>query len=146
MIVPRTSRHSVVATSAGGLAISASVRSHTVVTDQPVRAGGNDSAPTPLDLLGVSLSSCIALHVLQFCQAERLEADGLAVEVKPVWRGDPGRIARFDVVLHLPEAIPASYRPGIGDVVRACPVFQTLVHAAEVEYTDVATTASAPAI
>jgi uncharacterized OsmC-like protein len=132
MIVPRTSRHSVIATCAGGLAFNASVRNHTVFTDQPIRAGGMDSAPTPLELLSASLATCIALHIRQFCEENSLSADGLAVEVKPIWRDPPGHIARFDVIVHVPDSFPAAYGARIEEVVRLCPVYQTLIHAPEI--------------
>jgi uncharacterized OsmC-like protein len=133
MVAPRTSRHSVVASSAGNLAFSASVRSHRVFTDQTVRGGGNDSAPTPLELLSAALASCVALHVFQFCEGKGFDAQDLAVEVKPLWRENPGRIARLDIVLHIPDTIPASYRDAIDEVVRGCPVYQTFAHAPAME-------------
>lgn len=131
-MVPRTSRHSVVATSNGGLAFSVSVRDHVISTDQPSGAGGDDSAPTPLELLSASLASCIALYVHKFCEAHSLETSGLAVEVKPLWKEEPGRIARFDVIVHVPDGIPATHYPAIEEVALTCPVHNTLMHVPEV--------------
>ena len=133
MVAPRIARHSVVATSAGNLAFSASVRSHRIFTDQTVRSGGNDSAPTPIELLTAALASCVALHVLQFCEGKGFDAQDLAVEVKPLWRDNPGRIARFDIVLHIPDTIPGTFRDAIDEVVRGCPVYQTFLHGPTVE-------------
>ena len=131
-MLPRTSRHSVVATHSGGLAFSVSVRDHVVSTDQPSRAGGDDSAPTPLELLSVSLASCIALYVHKFCEAKSLVTSGFAVEVKPLWKEEPGRIARFDVIVHLPDNVPAMLYPAIEEVARTCPVHNTLTHIPEI--------------
>ena len=47
----RTTKHSVVATHAGGEAFTVEVRGHTVRTDQPRSACGSDAGPTPLELL-----------------------------------------------------------------------------------------------
>jgi putative redox protein len=132
MVLHRTSRHSVVAAPAGGERITAWVREHAVPMDQPVKAGGTDGAPTPLELLSVSLAGCIALYANRFCESEGLEAEGLGVEVKPFWRENPGRIARFDVVLHLPPGFPEAYRIRLEEVARKCPVHHTLTHAPEV--------------
>jgi putative redox protein len=126
MPVPRTSKHSVIATPVGGARFSARIRNHSLQTDQPEKLGGTDTAPTPLELLSVSLASCIALYVHRFCEAESLNADDLAVEVKPFWRENPGRVGRFDAVVHIPETIPAAYHAAIEEVARKCPVHHTL--------------------
>jgi putative redox protein len=128
-IVP-SSRHSIIAIPGDGLEVSALVRGHVVPTDQPERAGGTDTAPTPLELLTVSLAGCIALYVKKFCDAEGLDAEGVAVEVKPFWRED--RYSRLDVTVHLPESIGAEYHARIDEVARTCPVHNTLVHSPEV--------------
>lgn len=147
-MVPRTSRHSVVATSSGGLAFSVSVRDHVVSTDQPGRAGGDDSAPTPLELLSVSLASCIALYVHKFCETNSLVSNGLAVEVKPLWKEEPGRFARFDVILHVPDTIPALQYTAIEEVAMTCPVHNTLTHTPEiaVRLQELVSTAGATAV
>jgi putative redox protein len=128
----RRSRHAVVARSAGGTVQSAVVREHVVVTDQPVRAGGTDQAPTPLELLSVALANCVMLYVHRFCVAESLDPEGLEVEVTPFWREDPGRIGRFQVTVHLPDTIPEGHRVAIEDVARKCPVHHTFTHMPEV--------------
>jgi putative redox protein len=132
MTVPRTSRHAILATSAGGATITSAVRGHTVRTDQPEKLGGADTAPTPLELLSVSLASCIALYVHRHCEAESLDAEDLAVEVKPIWRDDPGRVGRFDVVVHLPETIPVERHAALLEVAEKCPVHHTLTLAPEI--------------
>lgn len=131
-MVPRTSKHSAVAIPTGGLAFSVSIRDHAISTDQPARAGGNDSAPTSLELLSAALASCVALYVHRFCASNSLSSTGLAVEVKPLWKEEPGRIARFDVIVHLPDTIPEKYHAAIEDVARTCPVHNTMTHVPEI--------------
>lgn len=131
-MVPRASRHSAVATLAGPQSFSASIRGHTVLTDQPERAGGSDAAPTPLELLSVSLSTCIALYVQRHCDELGLPSAGLAVEVNPVWRHDEHRIGRFDVTLHIPDTIEPDAHTAIKEVARTCPVHHTLSSAPDI--------------
>jgi putative redox protein len=132
MIIQRSSKHSIVAAPGEGARVSIEVRGHTVETDQPQRMGGTDTAPTPLELVGVSLAGCIALYAGRYCDAESLDADGLAVEVKPFWRDDPGRIARFDVLVHLPDSVPEAHRSGLEEAARKCPVHHTLTYGPEI--------------
>lgn len=131
-MIPRTSEHSIVAVPADGLAQTVHVRSHTLTTDQPARAGGDDAGPTPLELIGAGLASCIALYIHKYCVQQGLDDGKLAVEVKPLWRNDPGRIGRFDVILYIPDVIPAEYHEEIDLVARTCPVHHTLTHGPEI--------------
>lgn len=126
------SRHSIVATPKGGKRFSISLRDHHILTDQPERADGTDTAPTPLELLGASLSGCVALYVHKYCEAQGLAADDLAVEVRPFWRENPGRVARYDIIVHLPETIPAEHHEEIERVAQSCPVHHTLTLAPEI--------------
>lgn len=126
------SKHSIVATPAGGLQVSVSIREHMVATDQPERAGGQDTAPTPLELLGASLAGCVALYVHKHCAAQGLSSEGVVVEAKPFWRENPGRVGRYDVVVHLPATIPEAYHAGIEAAAGDCPVHHTLTHMPEV--------------
>ncbi|MHB1070258.1 MAG: OsmC family protein, partial [Gemmatimonadaceae bacterium] len=60
-------RDPMVITHVGGVQFSAQVRSHRILVDQPERGGGADGGPSPMELLGVSLGTCVALYVQQFC-------------------------------------------------------------------------------
>jgi uncharacterized OsmC-like protein len=131
-MIPRASKHSVVATHAGGEAFDVAVREHVVRTDQPRAAGGDNSGPTPLELTSASLAACVALYVHRFCSRNGIDARGMAVEVNPIWRADPGRIARFDVLLHLPTSIPEHLAEALLEVARECPVHHTLVDDPEI--------------
>jgi putative redox protein len=135
MKLPNVSRHSIVAIPTDGARITAMVREHQVPTDQPARGGGTDTAPTPLELLSASLASCIALYVNRYCVNEGLKSEGLAVEVKPFWRENPGRIGRFDVVIHIPETIPGDYHADLLEVAEKCPVHHTLASGPELGVT-----------
>jgi putative redox protein len=117
---------------AAGLRFTATVRGHTVVMDQPVGLGGGDDAPSPLELLGVSLGGCIALYVHQFCAARGIDDDELRVDVVAETARKPYRIGRFLVQLTLPAALPAEYHAAIERVVRTCPVHNTLLHPPEI--------------
>jgi putative redox protein len=118
-------------TGAGGLRFTTEIRGHTIVTDQPERGGGTDTAPTPLDLLPVALGSCIMLYAHQFCATRQIPDEGLRVEVRWETANAPRRISRFDVQVILPDDLPEEYRAAIERAVLACPVHNTLGHAPE---------------
>jgi putative redox protein len=119
-----------VVTHEGGLRFAAQIRGHRLTVDQPRSGGGEDSAPMPLELLGASLGTCVALYVQQFCHARNLPHGGMRVEVEP--HGAQGRIGRFDVRVVLPEPLPPQYATLLERVARSCPAHNTLAHGAEI--------------
>ncbi|HET9011330.1 MAG TPA: OsmC family protein [Gemmatimonadaceae bacterium] len=127
-----SSRAPMVITHEGGLKFAAQVRSHRIVVDQPQGAGGEDAGPMPLELLGVSLGTCIALYVQQFCESRKLPYEGMRVEVKQHGAADPGRIGEFVVRVLLPYELPAHQAELVERVARSCPAHHTLERGAKV--------------
>lgn len=119
-----------VVTHEGGVKFAAQIRQHRLTVDQPVGGGGEDSAPMPLELLGASLGTCVALYVQQFCHARGLPHEGMRVEVDP--QAAQGRITRFDVRVVLPQPLPPQYAQLLERVARSCPAHNTLAHGAEI--------------
>lgn len=119
-----------VVTHEGGLRFAAQIRGHRLMVDQPRGAGGEDAAPMPLELLGASLGTCVALYVQQFCHARGLPYEGMRVEVQP--HGAQGRIGKFDVRVILREPVPPRYAEMLERVAQSCPAHNTLTHGAEV--------------
>lgn len=122
----------IVVTHDGGLRFVAQVRSHQVIVDQPLGAGGLDSAPMPIEMLGVSLGTCVALYVQQFCHARALPCEGMRVEVDQLGARHPNRVGQFVVRVVLPESLPPAHAEMLERVVRSCPAHNTLDHGAEV--------------
>ena len=119
-------RAPMVITHEGGLRFAARVRSHHVLVDQPVRAGGADAGPMPIELLGVSLGTCVALYVQQFCESRRLPYDGMRVEVEQRGATNPARVGEFVARVVLPGEIPEHHAALLERVARSCPAHHTL--------------------
>ena len=52
----------------GGARVDAQFGPHTIATDQPPQAGGEDSAPAPFALFLASIGTCAGIYVLGFCR------------------------------------------------------------------------------
>jgi putative redox protein len=128
-------RAPIVVTHEGALTFAAQIRSHRILVDQPHRSGGDDSGPSPLELLGASLGTCVAFYVQQFCHARGLAYEGLRVEVEQHGATNPSRIGRFDVRVVLPGEVPWPYAEMLERVARSCPAHNTMIHEAEVTVT-----------
>jgi uncharacterized OsmC-like protein len=120
-----------VVTHEGGLKFATDIRGHRVLVDQP--GPGRDEAPTPLELMGASIGSCVALYVQQFCHSRGLPYEGMRVEVGLEGARNPNRVGTFTVQVKLPEPVPTEYESLLERVARSCPAHHTLVHGAEVD-------------
>ena len=125
----------IVVTHQAGLRFAAQVGAHELILDQPLRGGGRDAGPSPIELLGAALGSCIGLYVHKFLVARKLADEGLRIEVTQHSARDPHRIAKFEVHIILPGEIPPVYRPMVESVARVCPAYNTLAGGAEVVIT-----------
>jgi putative redox protein len=122
----------IVVTHERGLSFAAQIRGHRITTDQSTRAGGEDSAPSPTELISAALGSCIALYVHQFLVSRSLPHEGMRVEVRPRSVQAPNRIAELSVTVFLPAALSPHSMLMLERVVRSCPVHNTLAHGAAV--------------
>ena len=119
-------------THVSGVKFAIQIRSHQILVDQTINGGGCDSAPTPIELLGASLGSCIAYYLYHFFYSRGLPAEDLVVSVTQTPASNPSRIGSFDVKITLPADVPEQYMPLLQRVIDACPAHNTLVSGAKI--------------
>ena len=102
------------------------IRGHRISVDQPVDAGGEDTAPTPTELLVASLASCVAFYARRYLARHGLDSEGLAVRAAYAIGGRPNRVLSMDLELDLPPGIPESRREPLLVVASHCTVHNTL--------------------
>ena len=116
----------------GGMAVSARFRGHEMLTDQPAKAGGGDSAPPPFDLFLASIGTCAGFYALRFCQSREIDAAGLAATLEPVRDPETRRIATIRIELTLPPGFPERYRRAILRAIDQCAVKRHIVDPPEI--------------
>jgi uncharacterized OsmC-like protein len=119
----------------GGDQFDINVRGHLVRVDQPVKDGGEDTAPTPTELLIASFASCVAFYVRRYLARHDLPTDGLAVEARFDMGAKPARVAGIDVRLIVPEGVPVERLDALLAVATHCTVHNTLASEPEVSIT-----------
>src|SRR3954471_10186245 len=87
------------------------IRTHSVSADEPKDHGGDDSAPSPQELLAPILASCTAIRMDMYAARKGWDVSEceVSVEYTPAERGCP---TKFDLVLRLAGGRPG--RPGEG--------------------------------
>ena len=116
----------------GGVRFTADIRGHKVTVDQPPQGGGQDTGPTPLELVPAALGTCVALFAKQFLVTRGLDATGLQVQVFAAADSNPHRIGRFEVTVSVPRGVPEQYRAAIVRAAESCTVHHTLTHHPEI--------------
>lgn len=106
----------------GGVAVDATYKGHSIRTDQPVDAGGEDSAMSPFDLFFASIATCMGFYALRFCQQRSLPTEGLGLTLDPIRDEEGKHVSVVRVSLQLPTGFPEKYRTAIERAVDHCAV------------------------
>jgi putative redox protein len=102
-----------------------SIGDHQLAADEPRAAGGEDTAPSPEELLAASLASCSAITMEMYAQRKGWDLGDVEVEVEyqPAERGCP---TRFKLVLRLPAGLAEDQVERLQVIAAKCPVHRTL--------------------
>jgi putative redox protein len=108
------------------------IRQHSLTADEPADLGGQDTGPSPQELLAASLASCTAITLEMY--AGRKGWDVGQVEVECTYsQAQAGGPTRFELVLRLPASLDEEQRDRLRTIAAKCPVHRTLEGAAEFE-------------
>jgi putative redox protein len=102
---------------------------NTLTTDAPVDNGGKGAAFSPTDLVATALGTCMATVMGLVAQRNRLDIDGLQVQVIKEMTADPvRRIGSLKTRLVFPQgkSLSTTDRAKLEAAARACPVKQSL--------------------
>jgi putative redox protein len=109
----------------GKLEQDIAVREHRVTADEPRAHGGEDSGPSPQELLAASLASCTAITMEMYAERKGWNVGEMVVDVQyePAQRGSP---TRFVMQVQLPKELPEDQRDRLMQIAAKCPVHRAL--------------------
>jgi len=101
------------------------IRKHELTADEPRDHGGEDSGPSPQELLAASLASCTAITMEMYAMRKGWDVGDVSVEVdyEPAQRGSP---TRFTMEVQLPKELPEDQRERLLQIAAKCPVHRAL--------------------
>lgn len=101
------------------------IRRHELTADEPRDHGGEDSGPSPQELLAASLASCTAITMEMYAMRKGWDVGDVSVEVdyEPAQRGSP---TRFTMEVQLPKELPEDQRERLLQIAAKCPVHRAL--------------------
>jgi putative redox protein len=109
----------------GMLKQQVAVRNHSLTADEPPEHGGEDSGPSPQELLAASLASCTAITMEMYADRKGWDMGDVVVDVdyEPAQRGSP---TRFVMHVQLPKELPEDQRDRLMQIAAKCPVHRAL--------------------
>ena len=110
----------------GERAYSVRLRGHDLTSDMSEKEGGTDAGPSPIELMGCALGTCIAIMVQSYCDRQGYTNGQVEVSLTLELADDPKRIAGFIVDVELPGDVPENRMKAIQRIAEHCPVHATL--------------------
>jgi putative redox protein len=126
----------------GGYRTAVRTRTHALVADEPVDAGGTDAGPSPYELLLGALASCTAMTVRMYADRKQWPLTDVVVRIRPVRSHavdcancetkDVG-VGRLEREVELLGTLTDEQRTRLMYIADRCPVKQTLQRGLVVE-------------
>lgn len=119
-----------------GRVVEALIGDHVVRTDQPVKNGGGDTAPSPSDLFLVSIAACAGYYVMDFCLERNIATVGSSVIMRTSKNEKTKMMDEITIEIKLPPGFPQKYEQAVIRAVNLCwvkkhietaPSFQTII-------------------
>jgi len=125
----------------GNKCVSAQVGNHIIKTDQPVRHGGEDSAPAPFELFMASIGSCAGFFVQEYCASKGVDTEGISITLKKQ-KNEDGELTGFITCINIPDSLPKKYHSILKNVAKQYTVKKAIMSGPEL----VVETASVPSV
>jgi putative redox protein len=109
----------------GTLRQSIKIRDHHLTIDEPSDKGGDDTGPSPQELLAASLAACTAITMEMYAKRKGWDVGDVEVacDYTPPERGCP---TRFNLVMRFPDSLDDEQVERLRVIAAKCPVHRTL--------------------
>ena len=108
-------------------------RSHSILCDQPLTNGGNDTGMTPPELLLASLGGCAQFYAVQYLRTRKLNDAGVEVTVSAEKLMQPARLGNFRIHVTCPSELGDEHIEGLRRSVHHCLIHNTLLSVPEIQ-------------
>ena len=117
----------------GGKRVDGKIENMIIKTDQPIKDGGEGSAPEPFQLFLMSIATCAGIYALDFCQTREIETKDMTLTMN-CKLDSSGRIyQKLSIDLKVPAAFPEKYKKAILRTMDLCSVKKHIINPPEFE-------------
>lgn len=102
-----------------------------IVTDQPIQAGGEGTAPAPFTLFLASIGTCAGIYVRSFCEQRGIPTQNIYLTQKMSFNPVLRLIDKIDIEIHLPTDFPEKYKEAVINAADLCAVKKHFINPPE---------------
>ncbi|HPS64001.1 MAG TPA: OsmC family protein [Ignavibacteria bacterium] len=106
-----------------------------VITDQPVEAGGEATAPSPFEMFLVSIGTCAGIFVKSFCDQRGIPSKDIKIIETFNYNPETHLIGKIKLEIQLPPDFPEKYKSAVISSANLCTVKKHLASPPEIEVT-----------
>ncbi len=106
----------------GNKKVDADFRGFILKSDQPVADGGDNTAPSPLEIFLASIGMCAGFYVVAFCQSRSIPTDNITMTQNIMRNDATHRVEKINIDIVLPPNFPEKYKSAIVKVAQTCSV------------------------
>lgn len=102
--------------------VNAEFNGQIIMTDQPVQAGGDGSAPAPFTLFLASIGTCAGIYIKSFCDQRNIPTDEISITQKMNYNYKTRLIDNIELKVNLPGNFPEKYKAAVVNAANLCAV------------------------
>ena len=118
----------------GGQKVYSDYNGFTIHTDQSVKDGGDNSAPTPSDLFFASIGTCSGLYALRFCEKRKINTEKLRINLEFQSHPKTHMVEKIIFKINLPPDFPEKYTSALIKSMNLCYVKKHLEQPPDFEF------------
>ena len=106
----------------GGKKVDAQLNGYTIHTDQPVKSGGEGTAPAPFDLFLASIGTCAGIYIEGFCSSRGIPTDKIRIIQKMNYNTTTRLIDNISLDIQVPPDFPEKFKTAVINAAELCAV------------------------
>jgi len=117
----------------GNKKVNANIHGFVVKTDQPVKQGGDATAPSPFDLFLASIGTCAGIYVKSFCDQRSLPTENLKIVQEVIYDVLTKMVSNINIEIQVPPDFPEKYKEPIVNAANLCAVKKHIINPPQFE-------------
>jgi len=97
-----------------------------IQTDQPVKEGGDGTAPAPFELFLASIGTCAGIYIVGFCESRGIPYRDIEIIQDLVYDPVARRISKVKLEIRVPKDFPEKYYDALVKSANICAVKKTI--------------------
>jgi len=114
----------------GGKKVNAEFDGFVIKTDQPLKYGGENSAPSPYDHFLASIGTCAGFFVLSFCEKRNIPTENISLVERLEYgktKDGKGFLEKIVLKIIVPSDFPEKYHNALVRVADQCSVKKAIL-------------------